>query len=278
MLSSHLSAKRERKLKDVFKMLCGPIVFFAIMFVPAAIWAAHPLITDDSGTQGKGKYQLKLNAQHDFDKETIAGVRVESSTKELAIVLSYGATDGLDLVVGIPYLWNKVKEDGATMFSDKGIGDVTLEAQWRFYDENGLSFAIKPGISFPTGDDEKGFGTGKTGYSVFFIASKEIKPLAFHVNLGFMRNENKVEEEKNLWHVSVAGIYAVTENLKAAANIGTERNVDTAAHEEPAFLLGGVIYSVKENFDIDLGVKHGLNNAETELSYLAGAAFRFNLK
>lgn len=37
MLSSHLSAKGERKLKDVFKMLCVPIVFFAIMFVPAAI-------------------------------------------------------------------------------------------------------------------------------------------------------------------------------------------------------------------------------------------------
>ena len=258
-----------------FERLCGPIVFLAIVFVPAASWAAHPLITDDSGTQGKGKYQLELNAQHDFDKETIAGVRVESSTKELATVLSYGATDSLDLVVGIPYLWNKVKEDGATTFSDKGIGDVTLEAKWRFYDENGLSFAIKPGISFPTGDDEKGFGAGKTGYSVFFIASQEIKPLAFHANLGYMRNENKVEEEKNLWHVSVTGIYAMTENLKVVANIGMERNADTASHEEPAFLLGGVIYSVNENFDIDLGVKHGMNNAETELSYLAGAAFRF---
>lgn len=168
-----------------------------------------------------------------------------------------------------------MKEDGATTFSDKGIGHVTLEAKWRLYDENGLSFASKPGISFPTGDDEKGFGAGKTGYRVFFIASKEIKPFAFHANLGYMRNENKVEEEINIWHVSVAVIYAMTEYLKAVANIGMERNADTASHEEPAFLLGGLIYSLNENFDIDLGMKHDMNNAETELSCLAGVAFRF---
>ena len=29
------------------------------MLVPAVAWGAHPLITDDTGTQGKGKFQVE---------------------------------------------------------------------------------------------------------------------------------------------------------------------------------------------------------------------------
>jgi hypothetical protein len=34
-------------------------------------WGAHPLITDDAGTQGKGKFQIEVNGQYDSDKETV---------------------------------------------------------------------------------------------------------------------------------------------------------------------------------------------------------------
>jgi hypothetical protein len=251
-------------------------MLWSVLIMPVSAWAAHPLITDDAGTQGTGKAQLEVNGQHDFEKETnTAGEQVKTSSKELAASLSYGIADSLDLVVGMPYLWSRTKVNGATTFSDSGIGDVVFEAKWRFYEKSALSFALKPGISIPTGDEQKGFGPGKTGYSLFFIASQEVKPWAVHVNCGYMRNENKLDEQKNLWHLSAAGTYALTGNMTAAANIGMERNTDTTVHQEPAFLLGGIIYSLNENVDIDFGVKYGMNDAETDLSYLAGAAFRF---
>lgn len=152
---------------------------------------------------------------------------------------------------------------------------MAVEAKWRFYEKSALSLALKPGICLATGDEKKGFGPGKTGYSLFFIASQEVKPWAFHANLGYMRNENKLDEQKNLWHLSFAGTYAVTDTLTAAANIGMVRNPDTTSHQEPAFLLGGIIYTVNENVDLDLGVKYGMNHAEADRSFLAGAAFRF---
>jgi hypothetical protein len=63
--------------------------------------------------------------------------------------------------------------------------------------------------------------------------------------------------------------------LKLVADVGIKRNPDTDANNDPAFLIGGIIYSIKENFDVDFGVKCGLTKSETDISALAGITFRF---
>ena len=161
------------------------------------------------------------------------------------------------------------------MYSENGISDTVFDVKWRFFEKDGLGLAFKPGVSFPTGDDEKGLGTGKTGYHLFFIASQEIAPWAFHLNLGYIANENKGDEEKNIWHASLAATYDVVENLKLVGNIAVEKNRDTAADNDPAFILGGIIYSITKSFDVDFGVKYGFTSSETDWSILAGTSFRF---
>ncbi len=42
----------------------------------------------------------------------------------------------------------------------------------------------------------------------------------------------------------------------------------------PAFILGGIIYSIVNNFDIDFGVKGGKNKPETDYSILTGITLR----
>ena len=254
----------------------GALVLSTVLFVPATTWAAHPLITDDAGTQGKGKFQLEVNGQYDSDKETTAGVETKSTGGQAAATLSYGIIDNADLVLNVPYVWGKVTEDGVSTYDEKGLSDVSFEVKWRFFEKDGLSVALKPGISFPTGDDEKGLGTGKTGYHMFLIGSKEAGPWAFHANLGYIRNETKVvDEEKNLWHASLATTYEVVKDLKLVGNIGIERNTDKAADNDPAFFIAGAIYSIAENFDIDAGVKVGLTSSETNQSLMAGTTYRF---
>jgi hypothetical protein len=250
---------------------------FVSMFLlfHAVAWGAHPLITDDAGTQGKGKFQTEVSGQHDSDKETVNGVSAELTGGQIATTLSYGVIENADLVLSLPYQWDKVKEGGVTVYDEKGVSDMTFEVKWRFFEKDGLSLALKPGVKIPTGNDEKGLGAGRTGYQAFFIGSKEAAPWAFHVNVGYIGNENKTDEEKNIWHASFATTCEVVKNLKLVGNIGIERNRDKTADKDPAFLLGGVIYSVTERFDIDFGVKYGLNAAETDWSLMVGTAFRF---
>ena len=246
-----------------------------VLLCPGLVFSAHPLITDDSGTQGKGKFQIEVNGQYDSDKETVAGVSVKSTGGQAGATLSYGLIENADLVLSLPYQWGKVKEDGVTVYDEKGISDTTFEVKWRFFEKDGLSLALKPGVSFPTGDDGKGLGIGKTGYHLFLVGSKEAAPWAFHLNIGYIGNENKVDEERNIWHASLATTYEAVKNLKLVGNIGVEKNPDKTADRDPAFIIAGVIYSPAENLDIDFGVKAGLNKSETDYSMLDGLAYRF---
>jgi len=258
-----------------FKKLLGALVLSAVLFMPSAAWAAHPLITDDAGTQGEGKFQLEVNGQNDSDKETVNGLSVKSTGEQVGATLSYGVIENADLVLNLPYVWGKVTENGKPVYDEKGLSDITFEVKWRFFEKDGLSFGLKPGISFPTGNDEKGLGAGKVGYHVFLIGTKEAAPWAFHANLGYIRNENKADEVNNLWHASLATTVEVIKDLKIVVDIGTERNADKGADNDPAFLILGMIYSVSEKFDFDAGVRYGLDSSETDLSMLAGTTYRF---
>lgn len=253
-----------------FKVFLFFLLFTFYFSLFTVSYAAHPLITDDTGTQGKGKFQLEVNGEYGHDKDD----GVTTKTTQLASTLTYGIIDPLDIVFGIPYQHIRTK-DSESAVSEDGISDVSIEAKWKFYEKDGLSFALKPGITLPTGDEERGLGAGKVTSHLFFISTKEIKPWAFHLNLGYIRNENKVDERKNLWHASLATTVEVIKDLKLVGNIGVERNTEKGSDIDPAFILGGLIYSVSENFDIDFGVKGGLTKPETDYSVLAGITWRF---
>jgi hypothetical protein len=245
------------------------VLFCSILSCPAAAFAAHPLITDDAGTIGGGKAQLEMNGEYEYEKED--GVTTE--TTQGAASLSYGLNESMDLVIGLPYQHVRATDD-TTIMTDNGFSDTSVEMKWRFYEHDDLSLAIKPGITLPTGDDETEFGAGKVSCRLFSIISKEMNPWAFHLNLGYIRNENTLNEEKNTWHASIASTFAVTDNLTAVANLGVESNTDELAGTDPAFLLAGLIYTLSEELDLDGGIKYGLNGAETDYTMLAGLTWK----
>jgi len=250
--------------------LSATVMFFSILSCSTLAFAAHPLVTDDAGTSGKGKAQLELNGEYGHDKD--AGVT--SKTIGGAASVTYGLTESLDLVAGVPYLHVRNMED-ATSSTENGLSDISLEMKWRFYEHEDLSLAIKPGLTLPTGDEEKGLGAGKAAYSLFFIASKELAPWAFHLNLGYIRNENTLDEGKNIWHASLASTLAISDQLTIVANLGIESNPDKLAGTDPAFILGGLVYALSETVDLDCGIKYGLNDPETDYTLLAGLTLKF---
>ncbi len=254
-----------------------PAVIFMVLSLAVPAFAAHPLITDDTGTQGKGKYQFEFIGEYGHDKED--GITTSSLVMPTIPALSYGITDTVDLVLGISHQRTETKQDGVTN-TKRGISDASVQLKWRFYEKDGWSFAVKPGITLPTGDENKGLGNGKASSSMFFITTKEIAPWAFHLNLGYLRNEYKLQADedanrKDIWHASLASELRVIKDLKAVANIGMERNPDKTSNTNPSFLLGGLIYSINDSLDVDFGVKGGLTKPETDISYLAGVTWRF---
>lgn len=259
----------------------GPFFFFTFFFSTNA-YAAHPLITDDTGTQGKRKFQIEINSEFSTDKGRENRVSEQVTSGEAGTTLSYGIADTIDLVVGLPLQWYTIREGGRSTFHETGFGDMTAELKWRFLDseEQKVSLALKPALSIPTGSEEKGLGCGMVSGGVTMIATSESELGALHCNLGYRHNKysiekNRVNTRNDIWHASLAAELNMTGNLRSVTNVGVETNEERRSNIHPVFLIGGIIYSIHENLDIDCGLKCGLNETETDTTFLAGLAARF---
>ena len=251
------------------------VVFvWAILLLPAAAWAALPLITDDTATQGKGKFLIEVGAIYNGDKSSEDGIAINENDHAFFSTLTYGITNRVDIFISPLYVWSHVQTEGSNITTD-GISDTALGVKWRLFEKDKVSFAIKPLMIIPTGNEEKGFGAGRTRYGAYFIVTKEFDPWAIHANLGYIRNENKIDERNDLWQVSLATTYEMVKNLKLCTDIGALTNTDKTSEIEPSYLLVGLIYSANENVDISLGVKFGLNEPATDWALLPGVTYRF---
>ena len=240
------------------------ITICAVFLWCGSAFAAHPLVTDDAGTLGAGKFQLELTGEYAKDGG--------DSTTETAVAVAGGVRDDLDLVLSVPYQFLRSTDDEGSRVTENGISDAAVELKWRFYENGGIVFALKPGITFPNGDDDKGLGDGKASYGLVFITTLELDAMTSHINLGFTRNR---KELRDVWHYSIAAEYEMANDLLLVGNIGGETNPDKGSNTHPAFVLGGLIYTINDNFNVDVGIKAGLNKAEPDYAVLAGLAFVF---
>ncbi|MFZ9103199.1 MAG: transporter, partial [Burkholderiaceae bacterium] len=70
------------------------------LLVSVSGWAAHPLVTDDTGTQGAAGWQLEVTADHLFNRDADGHL----SERTNALTLTRGLTDSTDLGVSMPWL------------------------------------------------------------------------------------------------------------------------------------------------------------------------------
>lgn len=131
--------------RELFTIM-GLLVFLVCLATPG--YAAHPLITDDTSTQGKGKFQVEFNIEFTRDKVTDEEVTTKEKGGEASSILSIGMAERVDLIFGLPYQWSKVKENEEVISKERGVLDLSVEVKWRFWETEGLSFALKPGLTF----------------------------------------------------------------------------------------------------------------------------------
>ena len=256
------------------------IILALLWSVPA--FAAHPLVTDDTGSQGQGKFQLELNGESSRDEEHEAGITQKETGGIITAALTYGIVDNVDIIVGFPWQWSTIKEDGNMISDYNGIGDTSIDVKWRFFEckEDEWSLALKPGVTIPTGDAAKGFGNGKISGGMMLIATRQWQHGAVHCNVGYTHNSYGPDHDnetlkQDLWHASLATDIKMTDKLRSVADVGLDTNNDKIPDTNPVYILGGLIYSVSENFDLDVGVKAGMNHTERDKTVLAGLTARF---
>lgn len=227
-----------------------------------AAYAAHPLVTDDTSTQGRRRNQIEVNS----DWARFDGEKGHAGT----FTYSVGATDALDLYANIP----------VSLSSPSGRGDLSFGAKWRFWEIPRSSLAIKPELFLPTGNELRGLGNGSPSLAVTLLASHTYGRWGVDGNIGLTANRYKVppfSDARHLivWRASVALAYSLNDRLVVVADTGIARNIEKAEKTNPAFILIGTIYSPRQHVDIDIGIKAGLNAAEVKRQVGAGLSVRF---
>lgn len=215
-------------------------------------YAAHPLITEDTGTQGAGRRQLEA-----FGEQT----RGDGRRDELyAGVFSYGVGEAADAQIGLP-----AYRDGA--------GDVSFDLKWRFLERGPLSFALKPGVTLPTGDEGAGHGTGKATWGSLIIVSYAPGALALRAHAGWRRNENQLGERESLHQVAAAATYALG-RLRWVGELARETN-RAPGGRAAGYTTVGAIWSMTPGVDLDLGWRRGYGGAAGDVTLLLGVAARW---
>ncbi|HSF48417.1 MAG TPA: transporter [Burkholderiales bacterium] len=237
----------------------------------AAAYANQPLVTDDTFTQGPGRYQLEVEGETSRDRQNGGPTAEETG---VTMKFTYGATDPLDLFVTVPYF--RVSEDR----THEGLADVSLGAKWRFFERGANSLGLKPEIAFATGEEQHGLGGDATTYSLTFLVTRGVPLLVLLFNLGydyrdFHGREERDAERRSLWRVSTGGWLNVAERWRLVADLGIERNSERGGSSDPAFALAGIVYSPNKDLDFDLGYKHAINDTETDRTILLGVTWRF---
>ena len=235
--------------------------------LPGVARAAHPLISDDTGVQGAGRWQLELNT----DQQRARAAEGSQFVRQVNGTLTWGANDQLDLAINLPY----GQQSGPGVATERGLGDIALQAKWRVYDHDaGWSLALKPVLTLPSGDSARGLGLGRATVGAFVLAQREGERWSWLTNLGYSWRPNGVGERRQIWSASSAALFKLNAAWTLALDLGASRAADPAGGVDKAALLG-LIWHANERTDLDIGWRRSLGGTPAAHTLGLGLTLRW---
>jgi hypothetical protein len=258
---------------------CAVAVLVTLHAVFASSAAAYqPLITDDTGTQGRGVNQIEFSYFGTADKE--AGET--TVTRSFPFVFTRGLTEPLDLYAGASYVRFRPP---AAQTAGNGAGNPVAGLKWRFYDDKSekLSLAVKPEILFPVSNraEGRGLGSGRVNAGAALLLTQATGFGAVHANLAASTNKfelqaNRESQRNALWRLSVAPVWELSETWEIALDVGLVTNPHKAERASMAYVELGVIYIVSKDLDFSLAVIRDVKHAgHSVTSGTVGCTWRF---
>jgi hypothetical protein len=243
----------------------GAVALLMFVALSPDAQAAHPLISEDTGTQGRGRFELELG--------TATGRDGNGRVFEFGPQLSYGVLDNLDAIV-LPR-WFALSGDAVGESGRRrGFGDTALDFKWRFAEFERVSLGTRAGVELPTASNGIE-GHGATAYHASLIASADLSPLLLTGDVAYLRVPGNVGVRRNQYRVTAAAVYSVHERVRLFINPATESNPDANRGTWPAVLLVGVIATATSWLDVDVGLQTRLNHAAPRQVIYAGATLRW---
>ncbi|MBL7197082.1 MAG: transporter [Candidatus Omnitrophica bacterium] len=241
------------------------IFSFIIFLISDSAYAFRPLSTEDTGTPEKGKLEIESGFTYARESNT-------SNNFNFSLVSVYGLLENMALCVELPFdVVNP--DDGET---ERGFSDMALAVKTLLLPESEKlpSFLLKTIVKLPTGDEDKGLGSGKTDTTLMMVASKTVDCATIHGNIGYTFVGGGSNDDNIVYGVALE--YGITPKLALVgeAFMETENDFDKEAHSINP--LVGLRYRLTEKVTLDtafsMGICHG---QKTDYSIISGMAVSF---
>ncbi len=216
------------------------LILIGCVVLPPA-FAAHPLTTEDTGTQGAGNVEIENALQ-----------RSRSSGTTLVLYqpqVSYGATTATDLIIQPSFLSLRGPDSAST----NGFGDTNLDAKWRFFGQAPLSLGVRAGLALPTGRSGLGLPHGQVSEHALLVATYDAAPFTIHGNLGVARRPGGRDSRTSVGQAAIALMWAANEQLILTGEATAVADSDPTASQWARTFLAGAIYTLHPGLDLDAG-------------------------
>ncbi len=262
--------------------------FFALILLSGIFLSttaqAGLLATDGAGTVEPEKVEIELNGSYSYDKSVnSSGVQARNDSSDGDVTVTAGVVKGMDISVTLPYTFScRETENNVLTNKAEGLNDLAITLKYQFFEHEGYSIAVKPGLILPTGKESQGLSDGKTGFSASLIVTKELSEgtYAVHANAGYERHNYRdggkvVFSRSDIFSLSLAGEAEVSERLKLQAEWGITTNSDNTCNTTLAFVTAGGTYEYTKSFEMYAGAKFGISSSEVDVTALFGLKLKF---
>ncbi len=264
---SVVSGQRRSRLTSYVSRRTFFLLFILHFALCTDVHAARPLVTEDAVVAGKGITQLEMGIDY-----TKAGNRGEGMTLLLSPI--HGVAEDTEFSLKVPYIIAKPYDPSKV----DGWGDTSFIMKHLLVaeDEKTPAFLIRMALKLPTGDKDKGLGTGDTNVGFLGALTKDFNPATIHLNIGYTfvgdQNTGRYNNEVNY---GIAGEYGIGKKFRVVGEIYGLYHPDYKAAEIERRILLGLTYRIDDTFTIDLAAKRGLEGTGDEYGFIGGLTITF---
>jgi hypothetical protein len=241
----------------------------SMMLAPASAraQAGPPLITDDPGTPGDGKWEINVafTTERSHDRTVFEAPLLD---------INYGVGERTQLKYEVPLL--VLDERGRGPRAD--LGDSSLGVKYRFLDQEqaGVDVSVYPQVSInsPTRSVQRGFVDRGTNVFLPVEVARSFGPWEIGAEVGY----EVIQHGENQWAYGVAAGYAFNNDFELLGEIHGERGNDFRHGEEVVFNLG-TRWKVHEGmtllFAAGRSLRDGAGGEHPDLLVYTGLSFEF---
>ena len=221
-----------------------------------------PMITDDPGTPGNGKWENNFAIAFEHRPG-------ETAYDVPAIDLNYGLGDHIQLTLETAPVLSKRSGHGLV----GGIGGTEAAVKWHFLDESvyGFDMSMFPRIIFNVSQSSvrRGLADDGTRFQIPFEAGKAVGRL--HINAEFGPRANTVGRSE--WFDGIVGGFDLTKSTMLMAEVHDESRMNFS--RDVLILNFGLRHEFTENYILIVSMGHELRSPDQPTALIGYFGMQF---